>query len=1240
MASPRPPVVPLQLIDAPSQRKYAFSFFIALGIWKVIDLAYLYGESHTEAYDLVLAKWCIIDAFFLLMLWLLRIPWLHFSIFSTSIGILSLWLLDAVLFSLPTATWSDVLNQTATGGAMLGQQLAISRAGLIRVRDVIFNSSHLMGKHTVQILPYSTAKLNPENRYFCIPKSDIGHKDVLIPVQFNNTIPRTVQLLHVDLATGSRTAKNLTYKDLQRASEISSRQQGLETYFIRVRRPGVYSLERVVAQDRTEAKLYRKEALIVVCPQVEYLHEPYSSDKCIGEHISFSLTVRGLPPLKVSALRQIDGARTAMDIDNIQPPNYHSPLTAQTESQQRMLSVATADKYEWAAEQVVNLPINVTLDNPAEYVYTIQSVSDGCGNTVEFPQPVTSIEHSTPQQKRFTVHQSPTAKFLCHPSNPVKLLIGSGSASTGIPLKVTGEKPWTIRVEFNPYDVPEVLETKDLTVHSPDDHLPVDLPGRYTLISVRDKYCEGDVMFPSRCEVVQPPLPSCDITTTPIRSQCVKENEIGMNVVVELHGTAPFHLSYNIIKDPKTDRPFFETKTEKVDQSRHIMTFAPNDSGCVFIAITQAHSRRNYSNLAICSSYTYEFFRLEDAHYKDVKLEKSITQVVHPQPNAAFLSIPRGSLKTCIGETIELEVELTGSAPFTLYWTVFFEGVRHKYTEPNLKGPKFTIQSPVLTVGGAYTVSLAKIEDANGCSKDLDSPDVVIDVRRERPTASFYYHIEREAAVTVLEGAEARLPLRLTGEKPWHVSYRNLDADSSNRHSARIDDPNGFLTVRHTGGYELLEVNDADCPGDVSTVPYKVSWIPRPTLNIPADQALLRRDGVFVRNDVCEGVDDAVDLELKGHPPFFVSYDRQFQLQGKQEYYKERTEELRSGLASARVHLKTSPSGNYRYVFTKIADDFYTNPFQPLFEGRKPLILEQHVNARPSARFTKKPKKNHHHVCVGDRLSSKDLNAITTVELAGRPPFSVDIEIKHDSQLKGVILQVSNITEETHVLDLPFTFSTPGIHQMTITRVEDAGGCRSEPNARQENAVALIEASDIATITPADTSHIHCVGDVMEFALSGLSPFTITYMFDNKRETVKATTPRFSTIADKPGNFTILSVGDQRNKCKSFPKDVSKIIHDLPTAIVSGGMEIIENIHEGDMSEAIVDLIGTPPFEFEWVRSEAIYDLKKKIHRKGRILETHVITNVMKHKYSIFTSQEGTIEVVSIKDRYCQYPRV
>lgn len=229
-----------------------------------------------------------------------------------------------------------------------------------------------------------------------------------------------------------------------------------------------------------------------------------------------------------------------------------------------------------------------------------------------------------------------------------------------------------------------------------------------------------------------------------------------------------------------------------------------------------------------------------------------------------------------------------------------------------------------------------------------------------------------------------------------------------------------------------------------------------------------------------------------GHPPFFVSYDRLYQHQSKQDYHKERTEELRSGLISARVHLKTTPSGNYRYVFNKIADDLYTTPLQPQSDGKKSLILEQRVNARPSARFTKKPKKNHHHVCVGDNLSSEELAAITSIELTGRSPFTIDIEIKRDSQLKGVIHQISNLTEESHLLGLPYVFSSPGLHQMTIMRVEDAGGCISEPTAGQESAKTLIEASDIATITPIESTNIHCVGDTMDFTLHGVNPFTIS----------------------------------------------------------------------------------------------------------------------------------------------------
>jgi nucleoporin POM152 len=116
-------------------------------------------------------------------------------------------------------------------------------------------------------------------------------------------------------------------------------------------------------------------------------------------------------------------------------------------------------------------------------------------------------------------------------------------------------------------------------------------------------------------------------------------------------------------------------------------------------------------------------------------------------------------------------------------------------------------------------------------------------------------------------------------------------------------------------------------------------------------------------------------------------------------------------------------------------------------------------------------------------------------------------------------------------------------------------------------------------------------------------------------------------FADKPGNLTVISVGNQRNKCQSFPKQLTSEIHPVPSSLVSGGQDIIENIQDGDMVQAVVDLVGTPPFDFEWQRSELIWDYAKKHHYKGRVLESHVVHGVQEHRYLINTSIEGIIEV-------------
>lgn len=59
----------------------------------------------------------------------------------------------------------------------------------------------------------------------------------------------------------------------------------------------------------------------------------------------------------------------------------------------------------------------------------------------------------------------------------------------------------------------------------------------------------------------------------------------------------------------------------------------------------------------------------------------------------------------------------------------------------------------------------------------------------------------------------------------------------------------------------------------------------------------------------------------------------------------------------------------------------------------------------------------------------------------------------------------------------------------------------------------------------------------------------------------------------------------------------------------------------GDQAEIVFTLIGEPPFTFTYQRSEPT---PKKGGKPGRVLETHTVSRVMTHEYSIFSALEGT----------------
>ena len=86
-------------------------------------------------------------------------------------------------------------------------------------------------------------------------------------------------------------------------------------------------------------------------------------------------------------------------------------------------------------------------------------------------------------------------------------------------------------------------------------------------------------------------------------------------------------------------------------------------------------------------------------------------------------------------------------------------------------------------------------------------------------------------------------------------------------------------------------------------------------------------------------------------------------------------------------------------------------------------------------------------------------------------------------------MTIDHINTKRHKLSLPFVLETPGQHALQLLSVSDANGC--ETIAHEADSTVVIEALGIAAISPIDTCAEACVGDKIEFSLSGVSPFTV-----------------------------------------------------------------------------------------------------------------------------------------------------
>ncbi|EXJ95685.1 hypothetical protein A1O1_00808 [Capronia coronata CBS 617.96] len=1196
------PVIPTDIVDVPSQRFYVFAFYVGLTAWRLYNS---YNVENDLDSTWLFLKWVGIDAAFFVALPAFRIPWLQWSFATT----FTFWLLHAIAnaflmyqIPIPLMSWLGALVKVA-----YDRELSISEHR-VKPADILQNSSIILGKQIIHILPEGSAILNPEKKAFCL---DGSIPSVDLPIQINQTIPISIELQRFDLDTdevesiviGSKQAKQM----LKKANEGFSTSDAHIPRVLRypVSKKGLYQLVRVIDTTKLEVRKRSFDVPVVSCPQASI--STGSVDRCTGELSNVSLQVAGVPPFKVKYSKTVNRKQFSSIVQNVQPradSGYVSPDEAS-----EALVDPRKPQWGWTKSTTESFEINEALHQNGSHSYTVEEVEDGLGNKVVYDAPNPKDTHSRRTQS-LTVHNRPQVSLFGRNSDlrmgvpkdsslklPVRLQPGDNLHSSDWPLKL---KYTFIPETENEGEVPQIVEH----IHEMTDDRSgprISKAGRYTLNSIDSQYCHGEVAEPSTSTLFNPPEPGLTIETEDIFDKCAG-NPIGMYVNLDFTGTPPFKVRYTV-----THRGKAHPKVQEFSGMRGQIELREKSAG----------------------SYVYNFLEIEDDVYDPISLKGKnliLKQDIRPPASAGFVG-DNHAIKACLGQPASMRVRLTGQGPWDLDYEVVHGGKRKKHNVHS-EEEVFKIELPGLTDGGAYSVVLTGVQDNTRCRTTLKE-ERQIDVRPEQPQAAFG-DIEGKRTILALDGKSIKLPLRLKGVAPWAVRLQNLD-DGSQSIEQIFRDPNSVFIVDRPGTYQILSVHDS-CPGTVDSKAdkFQVSWIPRPTLSVQ-DSTVEKLSGNELRKPgVCQGDESVLALGLSGTPPYHLKYQQKFDPVKGPSAISNKPASFAGG--NALINLDTSKAGEYTYVFTELADDRYAHDKHRF----TPTVVKQQVYALPAAKFAQAGKT--YGYCKDDPSFTSSVEEETEnipITFTGTPPFSVEIAVTHHGvSARPEIHRQRDIFSNSYSWPLSRASLDLGTHTISIRAVKDGRGCESI--FESDPSSVRVHVSSPPTIIPLETQEDYCVGEHVSFSLSGQAPFDVFYIFQNRERKARVTASEFRRLAESPGDFVITGISDSamgNGKCRAR-KEIKKTIHPYPTVEMGRGKTLISDIHEGGEVDILFTFTGTPPFEFTYTRSENV----KKGRNPPPILETRHDTSTEFTKM-IRASDEGIYEVVSIKDRFCSYTK-
>ncbi|CAK5264964.1 unnamed protein product [Mycena citricolor] len=1264
--SSRPPLIPEQYLDIPSQARSIFHahtrqavtyaqrlYLLSLGFLcqavKAFDFLW-YLTSSPDSLSLF-RKWLLFDVAYCLALTRLRIPRLNYNRTVVFLQLLLIVVFDGLMFGGITVNLGGGSRESGVGNSNLPDtlsmvgMLSMLSFGLLGPETFESRDSHLLGQHTIRMSPISTARLNPQSSTFCLAQPG---DFVLIPVLLNNTdissLKYSLTPLGFDPEKGTDKVEKLSLslkelKSIEQArleatrpsaiarrdqeedydeyadddgdtaddsSSASSLQKTQSVVHIKLSKYGTVRLEQVMDSSNVEARLgYSAEATVVPCPQVRFLKDTSPEVRCAGQNqeTELMIEIRGVPPLSLRWFK----------VHNERPEHFI------VEGIDSDLSKGTGKGIvQKGKPQTLKVPLSISLAAAGRYLYALEEIVDALGNIVRLEIPnLDPSAPSTSTTRSFNVLRRPSVSFKhCRPGSPASLLIGSQaqlSISTNDADSL--DAPWDVSLYFKPTSEDKKVHPWKKTISTEGGRRDVDVtatvPGEYIIQGVKGKWCEGDVLSPDTCTVIEKPKPAVEIEWQKIH-EC--SGETGVSADLTLHGTPPFIVYYTVQRDSE---PPVEQRPEQIATSRGKLSIQPAQAG----------------------RYTFTVSQVSDANYRRVPVNgPSIVQAIHPLASASLIGPNRRTLSSCAGNMVDVDVELGGTGPWALDVRVITPKGSETLQIRDILTAKKKLQIPVPDeidrVGGTFDVDLVSVEDVYECKKPVTASRVSYSVRRVKPTARFYGD-----SVTILEEEKATLPLRLTGDGPWRLKYRR--DESGQLQSAMLRSANDALTVTEAGLYRILEVSDSQCPGFVEeeSSTFHVNWVPRPSAKLSADTSAAARyesyNGSHILAPICENMDGHIDLDLTGRPPFQIMYNiAQDNQNGGTKLLGQPT--FSSIQPRTRFELQTSSPGRIYYEVKQIGDASYplAKHKNAIIPRSQRLLFEQQVNMRPAARFRTRNRMSY---CLNDVFIAQDPVSLDgLVLLEGSPPFRLELSVKNFGTS-----HVEHVTMETYdssfKLNLPsYEFKSVGPHLVVIESVSDASNCPQAPLDPLYSSV-WVDVAETAAIIPLDRREHYCVGEVSTFQLEGLSPWTIWYTMNGKSHSQEVKSSPFSMVQQQPGEFAINSIAHQQNMCKAVVTDLRIQVHPLPSAQVGHGKRVYQDIHEGDQAEILFTLVGEPPFTFTYQRAEPS---QKKGGKAGKVLETHTVSKVMNHEYSIFSAMEGTWTITSIADRYCRYPQI